>query len=53
MYFYDGIVEQKLAHLAQILQRFRAKKKRAHRRLLRKFLRVKPIKSLRVGLLRF
>jgi len=52
MYFYDGIVEQKLAHLIQMLQKFKFKKKKIHRRLLRNFLKVKPIKSVRVSFLR-
>lgn len=52
MYFYDGIVEQKLAHAMQMLQKFKRKKHRIHRRLVRKFLRVKPIKSLRINFLR-
>jgi len=52
MYFYDGIVEQKLAHVAQLLQKFKRKKQRIHRRLVRKFLRVKPIKALRINFLR-
>lgn len=37
MYFYDGIVEQKLEHLSQQLNRFRVKKAKARRRLLRRF----------------
>lgn len=52
MYFYDGIVEQKLAHLVQMLQKFKAKKRRVHRRLLRNFLKVKPIRSTRINFLR-
>lgn len=37
MYFYDGIVEQKLEHLFQQLNKFRLKKAKTHRRLLRRF----------------
>ena len=37
MYFYDGIVEQKLEHLFQQLNKFRIKKAKTHRRLLRRF----------------
>lgn len=37
LYFYDGIVEQKLAHLLQQLAKFRKQKLRTHKRILRRF----------------
>ena len=52
MYFYDGIVEQKMSHLAKQLQRFKWRKAKSHRRLLRRFRKIKPIRRLRVSFLR-
>lgn len=52
MYFYDGIVEQKLEHLSQQLKKFRIKKAKSHRRLLRRFWRVKLIRGVRSRFLR-
>lgn len=52
MYFYDGIVEQKVLTLAKHLDRFKWKKAKAHRRILRRFRKIKPVKRLRVSFLR-
>lgn len=52
MYFYDGIVEQKMEHLSKQLQRFKGRKSKSHKRLLRRFRKLKPIKRLRVSFLR-
>jgi hypothetical protein len=52
MYFYDGIVEQKVAHLVQHLQNFNKRKLRSHRRMTRRFRKVKSVKTLRVGFLK-
>lgn len=51
LYFYDGIVEQKLAHLLQQLAKFRKQKLRTHKRILRRFWKIKPVKILRSRLL--
>lgn len=52
MYFYDGIVEQKLSHLAQQQQKFNTKKLKSHRRILRRFRKIRSVKSLRADFLR-
>jgi len=52
MYFYDGIVEQKLSHLVQQLQKFRSKKLKSHRRILRRFRKIRSVKSLQSDFLR-
>lgn len=52
MYFYDGIVEQKMLHLSQQLHKFKLKKLKSHRRILRRFRKIKPIRSLRADFLR-
>lgn len=52
MYFYDGIVEQKMSHLSKQMQRVRFRAAKSHRRVLRRFRKVKPIKRLRVSFLR-
>lgn len=52
MYFYDGIVEQKMALLVKHFGRFRWKKLKAHRRILRRFRKVRLIRSLRQSFLR-
>jgi len=52
MYFYDGIVEEKMARLTRHLQKFRSKKYKNHRRLLRRFIKLRPIKLLKVRFLR-
>lgn len=52
MYFYDGIVEQKMAHLVKQLQRFKWRKTKAHNRMLRRFRKIKSIRRLRISFLR-
>ena len=52
MYFYDGIVEQKLSHLVQQMQKFRIKKLKSHKRILRRFRKIRSVKSLRSDFLR-
>lgn len=52
MYFYDGIVEQKMAHLVQQMQKFKFKKLKSHRRILRRFRKVHSLKSLRSDFLK-
>ena len=52
MYFYDGIVEEKMAHLTKQLQKFKFRKLKAHRRILRRFRKIKLIRRLRVSFLR-
>lgn len=52
MYFYDGIVEQKMLHLSQQLHKFKIKKLKSHRRILRRFRKMRPITSRRVDFLR-
>lgn len=52
MYFYDGIVEQKMLHLSQHLRKYGKLKRRAHKRMIRRFRKLKPVKSLRIGFLR-
>lgn len=52
VYFYDGIVEQKIAHLASQIKFFRKKKfKYFKKRLYRHFFRIKPIRRFKVGIL--
>lgn len=41
MYFYDGIVEQKMQHLIQHINKFNKKNAKSHRRILRRFRKVK------------
>lgn len=53
MYFYDGIVEQKMLHLVNRLRIFNNKKFRSHRRILRRFRKLSIVKRLRVGFLRY
>lgn len=52
MYFYDGVVSQKLAFLIQQMYKLRRRKLRSHRRLLRRFRRTKLTSSVRVNFLR-
>jgi hypothetical protein len=52
MYFYDGIVEQKITRLVHQLEFFKFKKIGVHRRLLRRFRKVKSVSSIRIGFLR-
>jgi len=52
MYFYDGVIEQKIAHVVQQLGKFKFRRAKIHRRLLRRFRKVKPLKFLRGRFLR-
>lgn len=52
MYFYDGIIEEKMSLLERHLKRFRKKNKRRHKYVLRRFRKVRAIRRLRTGFLR-
>lgn len=52
MYFYDGIVEQKLTHSSQQQKKFNFKKVKSHRRIVRRFRKIRFVRSLRSGFLR-
>jgi hypothetical protein len=41
MYFYDGIVEQKIQHLVQQVNNLNKKNAKSHKRLLRRFRKIK------------
>lgn len=52
LYFYDGLTEQKLVQLGRKLVKFKYKKLRSHKRMLRRFRKVRYVKALRSGFLR-
>lgn len=52
MYFYDGVVEQKMARLAKLFFDFKKRKRRTHKRLLRRFRKIKSVRRLRISFLR-